>query len=138
MLGLVGLACVPWALTLWTPPPLVYRNVPFPVLTARAYPGDMLPLLVDRCVYGNAPLIYTFTRMLVPDEPGRPGIVMSASGSMAPPGCLTVESRLTELPDLIAPGRYHLEAITTIGGTWKTWQIPWRSEVFEVGERNAP
>lgn len=132
--GLVLIVTLPWLIISHEAPPLVYRNSPFPVLRSPVHPGEEVSMLVDRCNQTDHTLAYTFARLLVPAEPGRVSIAMLPASSLMPPGpaCEQVESQLNVLPLTAPPGRYYLDAVSVVAGTWRTFSIPWRSEIFEV------
>lgn len=131
--GAILLLLLPSWLDFIDRPPLEYRNLPFPILNAPLRPGDTVLLEVDRCIPGEQPLPYVFTRQLVRvDGPEAITMALPSGGSIAMPGCELVQSRVTVLPADMPPGRYYLLAVTSVRGRWNTFSVPWRSAEFDV------
>jgi hypothetical protein len=117
------------------PPVMEYKNVPFPVGTPVVLPGQPVTFIVDRCandLLSPSPVIYTFTRELVNDDSGvRTGIPDGSSD--VDRGCeYGFESKLNIIPPNTPDGHYYVQGSSTAVGRFKTTQIRWRSQVFEV------
>ncbi len=104
----------------------------FAVLTPDGvvHQGDTLVLRVTRCAWnitGDAPIPSDTTRELV--NATSPAIVVLPSTRVdIPPGCHTVESRLSLIPADLPPGRWLFRGATTARG--KT--VPWSTQPFDV------
>lgn len=118
-----------------TPPPVVYRNLPFPVRNSPIQAGEPLALHIDQCYYDGTrdrPLKLTASRLLYRPSDSYlvtiPAIVVSVTSQ----GCRTSDVFLDTIPVGLSPGRYILVGETTAEGRWKTTTAAWQTEEVEV------
>jgi hypothetical protein len=126
---------VPNMLGRLAPPVLRYAELPIPVLTPLVAPGRPIGLRVTRCAAdplgGRDRILYTYTRALVRADTGERLAIAGGQSEMRL-GCETVESRLNVVPTGTSPGRYYLEGVSLAVGSWRSDQVYWRTEEFEV------
>lgn len=128
---LMGLASIPsWAPYL-APTPLVYRNLPFPVMNAPIHPGETIIMRVSRCTRDVDVPTWLVTRELVNLETGR-RMILPASTSMIRLGCEEYDARSAELPDDLVPGRYIYRGAVMVHGRWIDADVAWQTEPFDV------
>lgn len=113
------------------PPPLEYRNLPFPVLNSPVRPGDPLVMLISRCATRSAAEPYIVSRELVRVD-DRLRLPLSPTRSMARVGCEEYRAQTAALPDDIDPGIYVYRGIATVPGWFRNRAIPWETEPFEI------
>ena len=115
-------------------PYLSYANLPLPVLSPTVKPGEAVRLLVKRCNTEDGPRAYNVARTLVPlygDGNGLP-YVIPASAATVLPGCTTVESQLNVIPAGVPPGRYYIDGVAEVRGTFRSFVVGWQSQPFDV------
>jgi hypothetical protein len=131
-LAVASLFCIPALLIMTDRPILMYNNNPIPVMQDPIVAGEDIPLLVDRCVYSDSPVVYTFTRTLVSLQEDQPSVLLPNGATMQDPGCSLAESHLHQLPSNIRAGYYYLTGVTITPGHWRTFNIPWYTVPFHV------
>ncbi len=89
-------------------------------------------MTVERCNSTDHLLGYTFDRTLQSDDDGNSPVILTSGATAIPPGCQTVQSRINLVPPGTPPGRYHLDSVTHVRGNWRTFDIPWSSQPFQV------
>lgn len=111
-------------------PPLQYLNVPFPT-ESPVHAGDPIPLTVERCNNSSEPLYLESARTLRNVDTGRAYSLDSGAG-VVDPGCSTAYVASSTVPLQAVPGRYVLSAVVRMRGTWKSFDVNYRSAEFEV------
>ena len=147
---LLGLPLILYVLALVTPAPLSYRNVPFPICGPDStisctplevgytfHPGDIVPTLATRCVdnffAGDDLFPYHIDRNLT-NTVTNVRIILPDIVSAAPPGCMTSVSLNNQLPLATPPGLYYLEGVSTAYGRFRTVNVYWRTQNFQVSK----
>lgn len=133
VLAIILMACasIPSWVPYLAPMPLVYRNLPFPVLNAPIYPGETIIMRVSRCTRDVDVPTWLVTRELVNLDTGR-RMVLPASTSMVRLGCEVYDAQSAELPDDLIPGRYIYRGAAMVRGRWVDADVAWQTEPFEV------
>lgn len=118
------------------PPPLIYNNLPFPV-QEPVYPGDPIPMHVDRCNNLDMPLYLESARTLRNIDTGR-AYSLPSGAAVAEPGCGQATVTTSVVPEDAPPGHYVLSAtVRTHGKFGRLFDISYRSQVFTVEPRPA-
>lgn len=135
---LLAYLALPEAVRTFGPPPIAYRNTPFPVLTPVIKPGDTVAITVARCASDpfsdRTEMPFTFTRAIVRDD----GIQIPVMGgySSMPMGCNEIVSRLSVIPMDLPPGTYRLQGISTATNSWGRVALAnWETQPFRVEAR---
>ena len=111
--------------------PLEYHNVPFPVVEPVVKAGDVLTLTVSRCNRTNEVLPYTVARILIDLKTGAKTQLTDAS-SFIPPGCETVDSKLSAIPETTISGEYRIDGVSTARVGSRVWNVEWSTQPFKV------
>jgi hypothetical protein len=142
------LLALPLVYALVAPSPFEYRNLPFKVCAPQSttdlcipsrndpfHPGDVVPLLVDRCVNDpfarGANVPYIISRNLIAEN-GTRIILPGLSTNVVADGCTTMVTLANALPDGLAPGQYRLEGVATVYGRFRTVNVYFVTEPFTV------
>lgn len=125
------LAAAPIWLPRISPAPLVYRNLPFPVLNSPVEAGDSILMLVSRCTSEVDAEVYTTTRELVNLDTGL-RTVLPPGNSRPRPGCEEFAARTAALPDDIEPGNYIYRGVVLVRGRWRTEDVAWSTQPFVI------
>jgi hypothetical protein len=112
-------------------PWLYYQNRPFTVKPGPIYPGDFVPLEVERCSLAEEPRTYHTTHNL---KNVKTGVItlMPDKKTDIEPGCHRGNSRLNIVPADQKPGTYIAFGTATIAMQIGTREVAWYSEPFEV------
>lgn len=115
------------------PQPVVYRNLPFPVLNAPVRAGDPLVMLISRCttVSNERPYLVSRELLRVTDRVRLP---LPPTRSMARNGCEVYQAQTAALPEDIEPGVYVYRGVATVPGWFRDHAVPWETEPFEIVE----
>lgn len=111
-------------------PYLSYRNVPFPA-HGPVYPGQAVPLEVERCNDRPGPHSYQVSHQLRNLRSGATVLLAPAWVELAP-GCTLAISRIHVIPPDTPPGRYVLQGSAEIDGLLVRHHVGWESAPFEV------
>lgn len=151
-LVLLGLPIAQLMLSVLTPVPFMYRNLPFqvcsdqstqgmcvPLASNEAFqPGDVIPFMVDRCafdVFGQeTSMPYLVSRNVVNADTGVRVILPALATNVASQGCSVSLTLAHQLPDTLPPGRYYLEGVATVYGRFRTVNSYFRTETFIVSK----
>lgn len=138
-IGLIvtGLAA-PLVVQVAIPPPVRFTNLPFPA-SGPVRVGDVVPIEVERCSTESEPVVAVRTRALQEiDTDGNPTndhrYILPADSALIPPGCSRFLALSASIPAGVVPGVYRLEGVSTVRGRWKTVDLPWQTEPFEIVE----
>ena len=134
---------VPWMTeTAWLRYPL--QPVPVLITATDALPlegdlatyrnGDAVHVLMTRCNDWPTERGYFVTRHLVNSATGKRYPMKSEGGVSVLPGCTTAANASSTLRDDLdlAPGIYHVEAVSEIAGTILSWSVTWKSGDFRL------
>lgn len=130
-LCIVASAMLSWVLLL-EPPWLTYRNLPFPSELHTVKPGEVVPLIVERCNSSGSVKTYRVTRSLQRMDGAGEYIVLTSSEVNIAPGCAIGTSRVNVVPIEALPGRYRFIGAGLIHGMLREHVVPWRSAEFIV------
>ncbi len=123
-----------WAALVWmiffTPPPLEYENIPFPVVTPFVKAGEPVVVVVRRCNTAAVSRMYAVSRELV-DEKGNATLLEPMLAKL-PIGCATTTVRSHQVPLGTPPGRYYLRGYAEIQEFIRSHTVHWRTMSFEV------
>lgn len=111
--------------------PLMYSNIPFPVVNQVIHPGDGIPFRVSRCNLTSVPTKYRLKRYLIALDDNRV-IDLGAIDIVLASGCRTEISEINNLPLDTPPGRYRLVGTAEIQGVMKHLEVTWYTETFVV------
>lgn len=117
------------------PVAVVSLNSPAPVENSPVAAGQPVRLTVSRCNRTGRTLTFIGARTLVNVETGTRAVLPPVAITMEP-GCFQAVGRAAIVPPETPPGRYSLFSVSAVRGRWRTDDIPWESQVFEV--RAAP
>ena len=136
LLGLASmLFCACIGLAIWAkwfePSWLSYQNLPFPAKITQVYPGDALPLEVERCNATNETQTYNTTHNLRNEKTHRSDMLQDKKTEVEP-GCHRDTSRLNMIPIKTPPGIYSVWGTGMIQMRIGEREISWYSEKFEV------
>lgn len=115
------------------PQPLVYRNLPFPVLNAPVISGGPIVMLVSRCGGATVERPYVVSRELLRVD-GRIKLPLPPTRSMGRAGCEEYRAQTASLPDDVEPGIYIYRGVVTVPGWFRDHAIAWETEPFEIVE----
>lgn len=137
-LAIVGIiSTAPSWLALFATPPMTYPELPYPVPSSIVYDGEPLVLSVMRCSTASAPMAITSTRYLERESDGA-RVPLTPGSATVEPGCRRDRVPLDVIdPDLRA-GRYRISGVATVYGPYRTHNVPWVSEYFEVRHGARP
>jgi hypothetical protein len=120
-------------------PYLFYQNRPFPSIFKKIEAGSLAPYEVERCNTSEKTQTYKITRRLVhlpkPNEVQLPDVLFESMFLDIEPGCHRDISKLSTPPAVTPPGTWMARGIAIVPGTFRTFQIPWYSEPFEVTKK---
>lgn len=120
--------CEPW---------LYYQNRPFPLKAMQIYPGDVVPLEVERCNSTDENRTYRTTHNMRNEDTGIVTMLPDAKADIGP-GCHRANSRLNVVPLSIAPGRYTSFGTAVINMWFSDREIRWDSEVYVILPAKIP
>ncbi len=118
-------------LTVLTPPPFVYTNVPFPLKDSTYEKGETIVMSVARCseertsvsVVSVKEFYNPVTGVSIPLPPGS-GII--------PPGCSSTATAFASVfPPGMPKGTYVIRGVTTFRGSFKTVDVAWQTQSFQ-------
>lgn len=118
--------------SLFEPPPLYYRNLPFRIINGSIHPGDSIAYKVYHCNEANSMTTYTITRYLQSLDGKNLSVILGSTDSILMSGCSKEISLDTVLPKEITPGRYRILGRAEVQGTVKKFYIDWYTEPFIV------
>lgn len=130
-------ALAPLAGNIFEQPPIRWTNVPFP--TNNPVDPDVsgsLKTLVSRCNDTNRSIVTVVVRRLV-NADTHAATSLTTGGGIVDPGCSDVVGGVG-LPECVSAGRYWVEQYVRLSGTWRTFEIPLRTQEFAVLESNNP
>ena len=110
---------------------LYYQNRPFPLKLTQIYPGDVVPLEIERCNNSAEFRTYGTTHNLRDLKTGIITLLPDAKVEIEP-GCHRGNSRFNIIPASQKTGTYTVFGRAIIGMRIGTREIPWESEPFEV------
>lgn len=126
----VFLAATVWVI--YRPASLTYKNLPFPVVEKRIYrPGEVVPILVNRCSNAPGTNIYTVTRGFNNTQNSRV-IVLDSTRAAIKYGCITTVSSMHQIPKDLPPGNYTIVGTTEIQDVFGIKVLNFESESFTV------
>jgi hypothetical protein len=118
-------------LTITESSPLVYTNVPFPVVTENITQGSEFHMIIGRCATKEIP--YVFTHSIINNDTKEvrhlPGATITTIA-----GCSEVGSVPIKVPIDLEPGNYYSRFLVVVEGRFRTFNLEVYSEVFEVSE----
>jgi len=135
VLGFIGVGMYFWGQYI-EQPYLTYRNLPFPA-GQKAYPGELVPLIVERCSTSAKPEKFSMTRNMRNENTREVTLLPPIETSIAP-GCHRASSKLHHVPENLTPGTYTIWGITTVKGFFRDHEVIWYSEPFEVPGSGVP
>jgi hypothetical protein len=112
-------------------PFLTYQNLPFSLTRPVVSPGEVVPLLVNRCNTASTIKNYNTSHTLQ-EVHTRTYYVLSDQQVSLAPGCTVSTSMINVLPTAIPPGRYKLFGTAEVHGVLRTHYVDWYSEEFDV------
>ena len=114
---------------------LSYPNSPFTVLNSPVRRGAAVRLFVIRCNSDNYRHDYEVTHRLISlTDPALIPFIMPSYKVSLEPGCHASESGINEIPGDRSRGWYYIEGTGVTQGRTQTFEVPWRSDPFEVTE----
>ncbi len=131
MAALVAFVLLPVLVSVALPAPLVYENLPFPVLNSPIAAGKEVFLDVRRCTYWRSTLTYLVTRELRNETTGAIYLLASTPTTLAP-GCTSLISSVNAVPSAVPPGRYSFHGTGRVSGWLRTFDVLWMTQPFEV------
>jgi len=109
-------------------PPIVFNNIPFPVNKETYKAGDLIIATVDYCKYTDVG--YTKYSSFVD---GIMFAIPEEHKGGSPPGCRTVNTVSTAIPENLPPGVYYLQGRSEYRVNFLATRIvDWSTEKFEV------
>ena len=112
------------------PSPLSYR-VPYRVINAPVPAGELLTFVAARCNSSSQAIPISITRALVPTD-GTTAYAMGVGYTVVLPGCASVQSQATSVPEYVPPGEYVLENVISYQGRWREFHTRTYTEPFRV------
>lgn len=133
MLGIIcTLSLVTGLYAAWFEKPyLSYPDLPFPAAIQFARAGQVVPLKVMRCNSDNVSHNYLTTHAIKDVDTNTHTILPEVLVSIAP-GCTTSESKINFVPLGTTPGRKMFVGMVEIHGWFRTYNVDWHSDIFEV------
>ena len=117
-------------------PWLSYPNPVFPVLQKVVEPGQPVPLHVIRCNSDSTAHVYAIGRRLFNDtHPEEKPVILPGGYVPIDPGCTDETSHANVIPADQKDSLYHLEGLADIPGSLRSFNVPWKSEQFEVRKK---
>lgn len=121
-------------------PYLSYKNVPLPTRMDQVYPGEVIPMTVERCNTSGEMKVYKTTHTLHEVEKNLYYVLRDETVAV-PDGCTTAISNINVVPKDIPAGRYIVFGTSEIHGKLRTHFVDWYSTAFFVihpsGGRNG-
>lgn len=111
---------------------LTYPDQPFKVLNTPVRHGEELKVQISRCNWSSGPLSYMVQGTLIHLETGQRRRLPPVRWFMMTGGCETQVTIMRGLPEAIPPGHYMLEGISSVSGRWKTSDVAFATESFEL------
>lgn len=118
------------------PHPLVYRNLPFPVLNSPVHAGEPILMVVDRCLRDVDTPVYVIARELLDFDDNR-RTTLNQTYNTVRLGCETVQAMSVPVPMDQTPGIYIYRGVAIVRGRWVTRDVPWQTEPFEIIPRET-
>lgn len=117
-------------------PPLVYSNIPFPVIEPT-YADSPVRMEVHRCNTRGMLFDFDFVRQLHSVDGGK-SYMLGSDSSIAQPGCQEGFTNF-DLPEGVLPGRYEVIGIITAPGQYNPkHKIVYSSQVFTILPARGP
>jgi len=109
-------------------PPVVFKNVPFPIDKSVYHPGDPLIATIDYC--RNTDVSGVADDSFVDDVVFA---IPKKHFSGVPEGCGIIQARLLTIPEHLPPGDYYLMGRNTYRvNVVATRVVEWRTQMFSV------
>jgi hypothetical protein len=121
-------------------PWLVYQNLPFPPVILKVHPGDVVPLVIERCNSTKVIKQYSITHSLLNTDSKNLGLLPVLLPSLPlslEPGCNRYITKVHIVPIDTAPGTYKFFGSASVQGLLVTHDVEWYSEEFEVVDQKV-
>lgn len=110
---------------------IVFTNLPFPI-DHNPKVGSSIVMTIGQCNSSGSTGLYLVSRELVRLDQPQPDIELPAGPARVTPGCSTITSARSVVPEGTPPGRYELHGLHGAAGSWRTSYIEWKSQPFDV------
>lgn len=112
-------------------PYLSYKNIPLPTRMNQVYPGEVIPMTVQRCNTSGEMKVYKTTHTLHEVDKNLYYVLRDETVAV-PAGCTTAISNINVVPKDVPAGRYIVFGTSEIHGRVRPHFVDWYSTTFFV------
>jgi len=118
-------------------PFLSYEDLPFKVEGKVFHPGDIVPMMVNRCSSSSTVRNYVLSHTLIRVDKPQEEMILPSTVIAIRPGCNSAVTMVNFVPKAwedkpFPPGIYYMDGYAEVQATIRAVSVHWRSETFEV------